>query len=267
MLSAARRRIVLLGGGACSRTSAYLDPKEDFPMARSRKFLTAGAVGVAAVALIAASSSVTGAWFTDSAPGSVTGTLGEVHVHTTTTTFQWTNMMPAEPQTATVAFQNTGTGNQDFWLVFKNVPALHAFNNLGTYGEVHIVDGNNNHLFDSTNLQDGRHQYSVNGANVPDTNSCGTFSPTGCWPLPTSLKLASNVAPTAGNSVAFTFNYAGKLGGSPSTYSGGGTFNQYPLSGKDIFDGAPGAADGALPNGGGLPFEIVATQVGHAPTD
>ena len=231
-------------------------------MARVRKALTATALGAAAFALVAVAAGTTGAYFSESAPGAINGTLGSVHVATGPTTFNWTNMMPGEPKSATVDYQNSGTGNQDFYLVFKNVPALHAFNNLGSYGEAHIVDGNGPHLFDSANLQDGRHQ----ATGVPDgVNTCGGFTPTGCWPLPVSLKLASNVAPLAWNSFTFTFNYAGKLGGIPGQVSGGGTFNTFPLSGKDLFAGNAGNADGAAPAGAGLPYQIVAVQVGQTP--
>ena len=230
-------------------------------MARVRKALTATALGAAAFALVAVAAGTTGAYFSESAPGAINGTLGSVHLATGPTTFNWTNMMPGEPKSATVDFQNSGTGNQDFYLVFKNVPALHAINNLGSYGEAHIADGNGVHLFDSTNLQDGRHQT----ATTTTTDTCGGFTPAGCWPIPVSLKLASNVAFFAWNSFTFSFNYPGKLGGIPGKISGGGSFNTYPLSGTDIWAGAAGAADGAGPAGAGLPYDIVAVQVGQTP--
>ena len=241
-------------------------------MAKSRRLLTVGALGVAAAALIATGSGVTGAYFTDSASGSIHGTLGTVKVTTSETNFNWTNMMPGEPKSATVDFHNAGTGNQDFYLVFKNVPALHALNNLGTYGEVHIAIGDGTHLFDSANLQDGRHQVVAKDGTLVSstTNTCNNvFAQTdpannGCWPLPTSLKLASNVATGGGGSFTFSFNYAGKLG-TASHSSGGGTFNTFPLAGSDIFAGTAGTADGAGPADSGLPYQIVATQVGQTP--
>ena len=230
-------------------------------MAKSRKLLTVGALGVAAAALIATGSGVTGAYFSEARGGGITGTIGAVHLDASNTNFNWTNMMPGEPKSATVDFQNAGTGNQDFYLVFNNVPALHALNNLGSYGEVHIATGDGTHLFDSANLQDGRHQ----AATVPEgVNTCGTFSPAGCWPVPVSLKLASNVAPTAWNSFTFSFNYASKLG-TASHSSGGGTFNTFPLAGTDIIVGPAGVADGAGPASSGLPYQIVAVQVGQTP--
>jgi hypothetical protein len=228
-------------------------------MARVRKALTATALGAAAFALIAAAAGTTGAYFSDSQGGSVNGTLGQVKLTTSNTTFAWTNMLPGEPQTATVGFQNIGTGPQDFYLVFQNGPALHALNNLGKYGEVHVTGGktgNINALFDSANLQDGRTRADL-------SNSCSSIfvqANLGCWPLPAKLKVASSVAAQGTGSLSFTFNYAGILGNSSNI---GGPFNKYPSNygaGHEAFgDDILGA------QGEGLPFTVVAVQVGQQP--
>ena len=215
-----------------------------------------GAVGTAVVlagGLAVVASGTTGAYFSESKAGAITGTIGAVHLETGNTTFEWTNMMPGEAKSAPVGYKNTGTGAQDFYLVFPNGPALHALNNLGTYGEVHVTDGNGAALFDSANLQDGR-------TRADGSNSCGAFSTTGCWPLPASLKIASNVATGASSSVTFNFNYPGKLG--KGTSGGVGVFNTYPSTGpnSEAF-----GADLAGTPGSGLPFQIVAVQVGQLP--
>lgn len=229
-----------------------------------------GAVGAAfavAAGLAIIASGTTGAYFSETQPGTVTGTIGVVHVLTSNTTFAWPNMMPGVQKSATVDFKNTGTGPQDFYLVFPNGPALHALNNLGSFGEVHVVGGQAGtvvDLFDSTNLQDGRTK--------ENQNSCGdVFSPRidttphGCWPLPEKLKIAGTVDAGASVSVSFSFNYAGKLGDADVakgwlSSSGGGEFNTYPLTNGEAFGadlvGAPAA---------GLPFQIVAVQVGQQP--
>jgi hypothetical protein len=148
-----------------------------------------GAVGTSfalAGALAIVASGTTGAYFSAAQDGTITGAIGTVKLSATNTTFAWTNMMPGDPKSATVNFTNTGTGPQDFYLVFPNDPALHALNNLGSYGEVHVVsDGTD--VFDSANLQDGRHDTTSTAAG---SNSCGsifTSTGTGCWPLPTNL--------------------------------------------------------------------------------
>lgn len=235
-------------------------------MAGSRRQLTAGALGVAAFALIAASTSVTGAYFSEAHPGGITGTIEAVHLSTTSTTFSW-NMLPGEQKTATVSFRNKGTGNQDFYLVFPNGPALHALNNLGEYGELHVTGGKTDAVvpvFDSANLQDGR-------TRSDGTNSCGNVfkqavpARSGCWPLPAKLKIASNVAPLGTGSLSFSFTYDGRLGEG----SGGrvAVFNRYPSTTTEATPGSQafGADADGVTAGNGLPYQIVATQVGLTP--
>jgi hypothetical protein len=56
--------------------------------------------------------------------------------------------------------------------------------------------------------------------------------------------------------VTFRFNYASKLG-TASHSSGGGVFNSYPVPGQ--------VTTVAGESGSGLPFQVVATQVGQTP--
>ncbi len=218
---------------------------------RSRTTRVIAAAAVASGLAIMASGS-TGAYFSESQTGGITGTVGAVHLSTSSTTFTWNNLMPGEPQSASVDFRNTGTGPQDFYLVFPNATALSALNSLGTYGEVHI-SVNGNEIFGSANLNDGY--------------PCGTPGNPGVatlCPVPQQLLLASNVPTNVLNSFKFQFNYAGKLG-SASHSSGGGIFNTYPVY----------KADGSTPDqktvnqsdgvGNGLPFQVVAVQVGQQP--
>jgi hypothetical protein len=213
-----------------------------------------GAVGTAvtlAGGLAVIASGTTGAYFSETKGGSITGSIGSIHVSTLGSVggganhidLAFSNLMPGEAQTVTFNYQNTGPVAQDVYLTFPNVPALHALNNLGKYGEVHVVDGGGTHFFDSANLNDNR----------PDASgTCGAFNPAGCWPLPAQLKVASNVGPTASGSVSFTFSY-------PALMTGGqdGVFNHYPSPGAIGTDvGAPG---------NGLPVNVVATQVGQQP--
>ena len=81
-------------------------------MRKSTK-MKVGAVGTSfalAGALAIVASGTTGAYFSETQPGTVAGTIGAVHVLTSNTTFAWTNMMPGDPKSATVNFTNTGTG-------------------------------------------------------------------------------------------------------------------------------------------------------------
>lgn len=198
-------------------------------------------IGVTA-ALVATAVQVTGAYFSDSKAGTITGTLGSIKVSTSggsgtdNLDFNFTNMLPGVPQTANGGYQNTGTSPEDVWIVFNNAAALHALNDLGTYGEVHVAS-NGAAIFDSANLNDNT------------GGTCGPLSPSGCWPLPQELKLAENVGPTASGTFAFTFNYGAKLKGAAAE---GAPFNCYPLT------------DPTCPSNG-LPYKIVATQHGVDP--
>lgn len=198
-----------------------------------------GAIGTA-TALIGTAASGTGAYFSDSQAGVVTGTLGTIQVTGSGGTgsnlldFNWTNMLPGEFSSAQVGYTNSGTSAEDVWIVFPDKYALHALNTLGTYGELKVGG------YDYTNLND----------------LC-----TGCTPVPNAIKVASNLAPSAAGSISVSFAYAGKLGNEHQ----GEPFNCYregnaaDLTSKDTPPcDAPDASNG-------LPYEVVATQVGQSP--
>ncbi|TFD50075.1 hypothetical protein E3T46_12105 [Cryobacterium sp. Hh11] len=211
---------------------------------RKKAIIGAGGVAVALTMALAALGP-TGAYFTDTEQGNITGNLGSIEVTSENTELAYTNLLPGEPQTVTADFKNTGTNNQDVWVVFNNVDALRAINNLGKYGNF-TVKGSGTEVFSSTNLQDGEWRA---------TNSCGGFfeqANRGCWPLLEKYQLASNLAPQATGDVSFTFAYGAAM------TSGAGAWNQYPVQyhGGTEFPAAAGY---------GLPYQIVATQVGHAP--
>lgn len=223
---------------------------------QSRSFqLRAGAIAVtltAATVLGTVGFATSGAYFSDTKSGAINGTIGSVRVTTTGGTgtdgmnFAFDNMLPGEPQTATVDYQNTGTGKEDIYLTFPNLTALSAINDLGHYGEVTVTRGSTV-LFHSTNMSD-------------HAGSCGPFGSTNdaCWPLPAKLKVDDNVNPHDGGVINFTFDYTSKL----STQAPAGTtvpFNAYPAA-----DGQTTirAIDGT---GSGLPWNVVAVQHNQQP--
>ena len=204
--------------------------------ARITMFL--GTVGVSA-ALIGAGVNATGAYFSDTKAGNISGTIGSIKVATDRTQIGFNNMLPGELQTVGDHYTNVGRNNADVWLVFNNADALHALNNLGTFGEVHIAsDGTE--IFASQNLNDNL---------APASGTCGPFTPAGCWPVPQQIKLASNVAPGGGGDWTFGFKYASKKQGG-NLAEATPAWNYYPL--------------GSTANSG-LPYQIVATQPGIAP--
>lgn len=211
------------------------------------------AVGVTA-SLVGFAAHGTGAYFTDSSPGTIAGTVGSIHVVTQGGTgpdsnvFSFDRLLPGTPQTVTIHYTNTGDSPEDVYLTFPNATALSALNSLGTYGAVQVNNAGGQDVFDSQNLNDGCVQ-----------GSTSTAHPIPCKGLPTQLLVDSNLAPNGTDTATFSFGYASKLSG-----SGGGFFNSYPVVNKDGSSGqnTVNTSDGS---GSGLPFAIVATQVGQQP--
>jgi hypothetical protein len=204
----------------------------------------------ATASLVGFAASGTGAYFSDSSPGTITGSIGSILVSvsggngSSSTDFHFDRLLPGTPQTATITFTNTGNSPEDVFLTFPNATALSALNNLGTYGSVQVNNYLGQDVFDSTNLND-------------NSTTCGAFSHAGCNPLPNQLKVDSNLAPGGTDTATFSFGYASKLG-TASHSSGGGVFNTYPVAGQFTTNGSDGS-------GTGLPIAIVATQVGQTP--
>jgi hypothetical protein len=200
-------------------------------------------------ALVVMATGATGAYFSESKQGEISGTTGSIHVHTSGGSgpngllFNFKNLLPGEPQSATVEFKNTGHNNQDVWVVFDNAEALHALNNMGHYGEVTIANPGG-WVFHSANLNDNL---------PPASGTCGPFSPSGCWPLGEQYKVASNLAPGAGSWFKFTFGY--------TTHKGGIGNSQEEMP----FNTYPPEVEPSEIVGSGLPYEVVATQVGVEP--
>jgi hypothetical protein len=223
----------------------------------SKSLTIKAATLVASVALLGGTallaSGATGAYFSDSKPGTISGTIGNVHVSTNGgfgangSDLVFTNLLPGEPQTVSMNYTNTGSGAEDIYIVFPNATALSALNNLGHYGQIHL-SANGTALFDSDNIKDG----------LPA--NCLPFHPDndGCWPLQSQYKLVSSLPAGATGSVTFSFNYAGKLSAQAPAGAPAPAWNSYPVAGQTTSNGADGT-------GSGLPYKIVATQHGITP--
>src|SRR5665213_1713003 len=83
----------------------------------------------------------TGAYFSDSHAGAITGSIGSIAITPDTNSLVFYNLLPGTSQTVTEHYQNTGSSPQDVWLTFDNPTALSALNNLGRYGSVVISSG------------------------------------------------------------------------------------------------------------------------------
>ncbi|MGX7678515.1 hypothetical protein ACSMXN_06430 [Jatrophihabitans sp. DSM 45814] len=222
--------------------------------ATKAKLAVFGVAAALVTGLAAVASGATGAYFSDSKAGNITGTVGSIKVNLSggagsdASTFSFDRLLPGTPQTIKVTFQNTGNSPEDVYLTFPNKTSLSALNSLGTFGSAHVANAAGTEVFGSNNLND-------NTVSCPP-GSTSVAHPIPCDALPTQLLVASNVAPGDSGQASFTFGYASKL--STQSPAGGGVWNTYPVSGQVTTD----AADGS---GSGLPIAIVATQIGQTP--
>jgi hypothetical protein len=204
-------------------------------------------------ALVAVASGATGAYFSDKQPGTITGDIGTIKITAGANAdfggglgFHWANMLPGTPYSATVYFQNSSNNTEDVWLTFPNLTALSTLNTLGHYGAVHIVV-NGTEIYANTNLND-----------IPNNGTEG---------LPAQKLLQAGLAPGQSGWMTFTFEYASIM----STQEPGGVFNKYPIPQATNHDARYPAGGEQMVvrsqdgSGNGLPFAIVATQIGITP--
>lgn len=226
---------------------------------------------VASIALLGGTafvaSGATGAYFNDTTPlAAVQGTIGTIQITTTSGpvngTLQFANpFMPGTAQSVTESYQNTGNSPEDVYLTFPNATALSALNSLGEYGSVIVSSGGNygsGPVFKSYNLKDG-YPSAVCGSNqgpAPTDNSQNAC------PLQSSLKIASNVPALGTANFSFQFEYATGL----NNASQGLPWNTYPVGGQNYAQTADCLGGTASPCNG-LPYTLVATQVGILPGD
>jgi hypothetical protein len=201
-----------------------------------------------------------GAYFSESHQGTITGTLAGVHCTPTGgggaehLDIAFPNPMePGVAQTVSSTCTNDGNIKEDIYVVFDNPTALSALNNLGTFGEVHL-QANGTEIFASQNLND--HPSCPPG-------STSVAHPIPCAALGSVYLIASNVAVGNAATMGFSFNYAAKLGGSGSPATGlPSVWNTYPdpAGGQNTTNPTDGT-------GNGLPYKFVAIQAGApAPT-
>lgn len=201
----------------------------------------------ASAGLVAAASGTTGAYFSDSHPGTFEATSGHLKLNITDPTqlaLNFTDLIPGQDQTKTISYTTDSSSNvkEDIWIVFPTDTAAeqlayaefsggknqfgYADGGLGRYG--HFKVGANGHTaFESTNLAN---QPTYSGtpavAGPPYTPGCTVdangdggesqpaTSPTdtsmGYCGVPFKILLASNVSTGTTGSVNVTFGLTGK---------------------------------------------------------
>jgi hypothetical protein len=216
-----------------------------------RKFARRAAVLTtlaASGALIANFVAGTGAYFTASQPGSISGNIGTVAVSVSGTAINFANLLPGETQTQTVNVQNTGTGNEDIYVAFDNTNlAWSAVNDFGQYGAFTI----NGVTYDNLNNKypDGSPASGVMSSN-PDS---------GCYNVP---RVPINYLPhviklgTLASGQAWSFNVSFQLN---PCMTGGQGANLW----SEIANDFSPSLTGPLP----LNYAIAAFQPGIDPTN
>jgi hypothetical protein len=205
-------------------------------------------------ALIASATGATGAYFTDSHPGSINASTGSVKVSTTDLTLNFSGLLPEDFQTKDVQYWAQGSGAEDIWLVLPSDGTADALNGipgtpsgvaaLGRYG--HFAVSSPAGSFTSFNLATaGTGSHSGNSCSVDANGHGGSATeatdthdfPDFC-PVPNAILLSSNLTNGQSGTAHITFGFTKLLTG---------------------------------PQGSGLApvanFQIVATQHGVLPTD
>jgi len=154
--------------------------------------------GVALIATVAllggtamVASGATGAYFSETHTGVVTGSTGSIHVDTSASggsggeslNFELDGLLPGEPQTMVVRYTTSGTNPEDVWIVFDPT-ALGFLNAAGTNATVAITS-TGGFLFSTADLT----------AN----------------PVPGAIKVHSNLAPTADGRTNASFGIAASV--------------------------------------------------------
>jgi hypothetical protein len=173
----------------------------------------------------------TGAYFTDSAPGSINASTGNVTVNTAGTTLNFTGLLPGQYQPLTFIYNvNSGSAAEDVYLEFSHVDAFQHIPQdgavpLGRYG--HLAVSGPAGSFSSFNLAqdpddatgntDGRaddcqvDQYGRGGYQTAEATDVGDHT-VGYCPAPKFILLSANLDPSDGNQTAsITFGYTGLL--------------------------------------------------------
>ena len=202
-----------------------------------------GALGVSAV-LVTTAVQGTGAYFTSSVDGSLSGTSGVLQVVGQGTNLNYTGLMPGVDQTKTFKYAATSnsTTAEDVWLVFDSTTAAYGaftgasyaagtetwyqdFNGggMGRFGHFKIVS-DQGYSFESYNLklspdnplgsygpattQSCTVQANGNGGSATRSTSVSDTPPY-CG-VPEAIQIASNIAPGVWHSATVTFGLTGR---------------------------------------------------------
>lgn len=201
-------------------------------MGKTKAIRIAGFVGAvcASAALIGGTAASTGAYFTDSHPGSITAQTGHLNVNVaggdSALALNFSNLVPGEYQTKKIGYSTSSSTNEDLWLVFPTNQGYLAFTGdkdnpnytpggLGRYGHFAVAN-NGSARFSSYNLA----LPPAGVANCTDANGNGfgpqatgvSDTPPYCG-VPQAIKLADNLPSGTSGEVEVTFGVTGRWTG------------------------------------------------------
>jgi hypothetical protein len=220
-------------------------------------------VGVLA-SLVSVAVAGTGAYYTDTVAGTVSGNNGTVAISASGNTtsgnlaFDFSGILPGVAKTATITVTNTGSGPEDIYLAFDNSNNMwSAVNDLGQYGKF-VINGN---TYDNLNNKTGNATTGVAGSPISDsyinttdpTNSCYMVPRVPVNYLPHVIFLGTLPAGSAAWPFTISFQYIACM----SDHKGQSLFNAATW---DLGGTAPAAGTPLL-------FKVAAFQPGISPTN
>jgi hypothetical protein len=219
-----------------------------------RRATAVGGLVLSFGAVLALTVATTGAYFTDTHSGQISGTNGTVTVTANGGSgagqldFDFSGILPGAAKTATINIGNPTSNTEDIWLVFNNDNSMwSAVNDLGQYGKFtvggYVYDNLNNKFVPGTPGVAG----TPTGGFM--SGSCSTVPRVDANYLPHAIRVAS-LAGGASQSFNMTFQYNACM-----------TDHQ----GEALFNAAENDT-GASITPGPLHFAVVAFQQGVDPT-
>jgi len=126
-------------------------------------------------------SGATGAYFSDTNTGTITGSLGSIELDTSggggadLLDFTLNGLLPGVPRTVTVGFSNVGISPQDVYLVLDSA-AVTTLNSFGGWATITVVRGDGTVIWDSSGPTPFSSPMLVRGNIAP--GSAGSFAAT-----------------------------------------------------------------------------------------
>lgn len=206
----------------------------------------------AGAALVGSAVTGTGAYFSDSHTGSLSGSSGHLTLNTTDTNLSFSDLVPGDYQTKNIDYNVNASGKSDVWLVFdptsqgylaftgaKNNPS-YPDGGLGRYGHFAVSVNGASPLFQSYNLALPTAStdpsctvdaYGNGGSAQQPTSRTDTIPYCG---VPSAIRIAAGLSSGQGGTLNLTFGVTGRWTGQNTPVAN-------------------------------VPFTLVATQTGHRP--